>query len=159
MKKIIAIIVFLSVGYVYGQDNYKIKNLDVNTKYSDFGVSFYGGDAVYASSKKEDNKSQKNWTNGEPYLELYRGVIVGDGEIVESTPFSDKVNTKYHESNAVFTKDMSTVYFTRNNYFQNKYGKDSIGWNNLKMFRADVGNTEVNWRYTEPMVGKSRLIP
>lgn len=138
MKKLIAIIVFLSVGYVYGQDNYKIKNLDVNTKYSDFGVAYYGGDAIYASSKKVENKSRKNWTNGQPYLELYQGVIDGTGEIIDSNPFSDNVNTQYHESNAIFTKDLKTVYFTRNNYFKKHYGKDSIGWNNLKMFKADV---------------------
>lgn len=150
MKKIIAIIVFLSVGYVYGQDNYRIKNLDVNTKYSDFGVAYYGGDAIYASSKNLDNKSRKNWTNGQPFLELYQGVIDGTGEIIDSNPFSDNVNTKYHESNAIFTKDMKTVYFTRNNYFENHYGKDSVGWNNLKMFKADVGEAG-DWTNITPM--------
>ncbi len=141
MKKLISIVVFLTIGYVYGQENYNIKNLDVNTKYSDFGVSYYGGDAIYASSKKTNNKSKKNWTNGQPYLELYRGAIDGTGEIIDSDPFSNNVNTQYHESNAIFTKDMRTVYFTRNNYFQNHYGKDSLGWNNLKLFRADIDET------------------
>ena len=138
MKKIILAVVFLSVGYLYGQDNYQIKNLEVNTEYSDFGVSYYGGDAIYASSKTTDNKSRKNWTNGQPYLELYRGVIDGSGEIIDSDAFSDNIATKYHESNAIFTKNLKTVYFTRNNYFEDHYGKDSLGWNNLKLFRADV---------------------
>lgn len=150
MKKILAIIVFLNLGYVYGQDNYKIKNLDVNTKYSDFGVAYYGGDAIYASSKKVENKSRKNWTNGQPYLELYEGVIDGTGEIVDSNAFSDNVNTKYHESNAIFTNDLKTVYFTRNNYFDKHYGKDSIGWNNLKMFKADVMENG-EWSNITPM--------
>jgi outer membrane protein OmpA-like peptidoglycan-associated protein len=150
MKKIVTILVFLTVGYVYGQDNYSIKNLEVNTKYSDFGVSYYGGDAIYASSKKEDNKSRKNWTNGQPYLELYRGAIDSEGEITDSAAFSDNLNTKYHESNAVFTKDLSTVYFTRNNYFQNHYGRDSVGWNNLKMYKADVSELG-EWSNIVPM--------
>lgn len=150
MKKIILAIVFLSVGYVYGQDNYQIKNLDVNTKYSDFGVSYYGDDAIYASSKPQDNKSRKNWTNGQPYLDLYRGLIDGTGEIIDSEPFSDNIDTKYHESNAVFTKDLKTVYFTRNNYFDGDYRKDSLGWNNLKLFRADVGDSG-EWVNITPM--------
>ncbi len=150
MKKVIAIVVFLTVGYIYGQENYQIKNLDVNTKYSDFGVSYYGGDAIYASSKKDNNKSKKNWTNGQPYLELYRGAIDGTGEIIDSDPFSNNVNTQYHESNAIFTKNMKTVYFTRNNYFQNHYGKDTLGWNNLKLFKADVDN-EGEWVNIIPM--------
>ena len=133
MKKIILAIVFLTVGYVYGQDNYQIKNLEVNTKYSDFGVSFYQGDAIYASAKPQNNKSRKNWTNGQPYLDLFRGAIDGTGEIIDSSPFSDNIDTKYHESNAVFTKDMKTVYFTRNNYFENRYGKDTLGIYCLKM--------------------------
>jgi outer membrane protein OmpA-like peptidoglycan-associated protein len=150
MKKILIAIVFLTVGYVYGQDNYRVKNLDVNTKYSDFGVSYYGGDAIYASSKMDDNKSRKNWTNGQPYLELYRGAIDGTGEIIASDAFSDNLSTKYHESNAVFTKDLRTVYFTRNNYFEKHYGKDTLGWNNLKMFRADVDELG-DWTNITPM--------
>ncbi len=150
MKKILIAIVFLSVGYVYGQDNYRVKNLDVNTEYSDFGVSFYQGDAIYASSRIDDNKSRKNWTNGQPYLELYRGAIDGTGEIIDSDAFSDNLATKYHESNAVFTKDMRTVYFTRNNYFEDHYGKDTLGWNNLKMYKADVDDTG-DWTNVSPM--------
>ena len=139
MKKIIlTLAILLSIGYVYGQDNYRIKNLEVNTKYSDFGMGYYMGDAIYASSKPSGNKSQKNWTNGQPYLDLYRGAIDGTGEIVDSKPFSENLGTKYHESNAVFTNDGRTVYFTRNNYYNNRYGKDTLGWNNLKLFRADV---------------------
>ena len=150
MKNILTIVIFLTVGYVYGQDNYNIKNLEVNTEYSDFGVSYYGGDAIYASSKKDNNKSRKNWTNGQPYLELYRGAIDGTGEIIDSDAFSDNLSTKYHESNAIFTKDLKTVYFTRNNYFENHYGKDSIGWNNLKMYRADVADGG-EWSNIMPM--------
>jgi outer membrane protein OmpA-like peptidoglycan-associated protein len=137
-KAILIVIVLLTAGYIYGQENYRIKNLEVNTKYSDFGTSYYQGEIIYASSKPGGNKSQKNWTNGQPYLELYRGVITPDGEVVDSKPFSEQLNTKYHESNAVFTKDGKTVYFTRNNYFQKRYGLDTLGWNNLKLFRADV---------------------
>ncbi len=150
MKKIILALVFLSVGYVYGQDNYQIKNLKVNTKYSDFGVSYYGKKAVYASSKPQNNKSRKNWTNGQPYLDLYKGLITSSGEIVDSKPFSDKIDTKYHESNAIFTKDLKTVYFTRNNYYNGKYGKDRKGWNNLKLFRATITKSG-DWTNITPM--------
>ena len=150
MKNILTIVIFLTVGYVYGQGNYNIKNLEVNTEYSDFGVSYYGGDAIYASSKKDNNKSRKNWTNGQPYLELYRGAIDGTGEIIDSDAFSDNLSTKYHESNAIFTKDLKTVYFTRNNYFESHYGKDSIGWNNLKMYKADVADGG-EWSNIMPM--------
>jgi outer membrane protein OmpA-like peptidoglycan-associated protein len=125
---------------MYGQENYRVKNLGVNTKYSDFGTSFYQGDAIFASARPQDNESRRDWTNGQPYLDLYRGAIAGDGEIMDPTNFSEDLDTRYHESNAIFTKDGKTVYFTRNNYYMDRYGKDTMGWNNLKLFRADVGD-------------------
>lgn len=150
MKRFIFSLLILTVGYVYGQENYRIKNLSVNTKTSDFGTSFYQGDVIFASNGLSDNKSQKNWTNGQPYLELYRAAKAEDGELMDPKTFSDALNTKYHESNSVFTKDGKTVYFTRNNYFNQKYGKDSIGWNNLKLFRADV-DEKGKWSNVMPL--------
>lgn len=141
MKKLLFIIAILSVGYLFGQEDYRIKNLDVNTKYSDFGTTLFNGEAVFASARPSENKSTGNWTNGQPYLELFKGGVDGNGEIIDPKPFSNNLNTKYHESNLIFTKDGKTVYFTRNNYFQKRYGKDSLGWNNLKLFRADVDDT------------------
>ena len=44
MKKITLIIVLLFGAGVYSQ-NYNIKNIDANTKYSDFGVKYYGEDS------------------------------------------------------------------------------------------------------------------
>lgn len=44
--------------------------------------------------------------------------------------FSNSINTKMHESNAVFTKDGKKMYFTRNNFNNGKKGKD-----NKKRFR------------------------
>jgi hypothetical protein len=83
MKRIILAAMILAVGYVYGQDNYRVKNLEVNTKLSDFGPSYYQGDLIFASNGLDDNKSKKNWTNGQPYLELYRGAKSSDGEIMD----------------------------------------------------------------------------
>lgn len=138
MKKYLILIVLFSVGYLYGQDSYRIKNLEVNTKYSDFGTAWSNTDIVFASSRPSANKSSGNWTNGQPFLELFKGSADATGEVLNVKPLSDKLNTKYHESNAIFTKDGRSVYFTRNNYYDKRFGKDSIGWNNLKLFRADV---------------------
>ncbi len=108
---------------------------EVNTRYSDFGTSMYGDDVIFASSRPTDNRSRKEWTNGQPYLDLYRGRVGEEtGELYDVKNFSKRLSTKYHESNAVFTKDGKRVYFTRNNYYKGKYGKDSLGWNNLQGF-------------------------
>ncbi len=129
-------------------DNYKVKNLDVNTKYSDFGVTYLGDStAIYASTKKIDNTlKRKIWKqNQQPYLELYIGDLTSKGEIDNSKNFSQVINTKYHESNVTFTRDKKTVYFSRNNSIdgrkekKSKLGKDK-GWVLIQLYRATVAD-------------------
>ncbi|PQJ20965.1 hypothetical protein BST93_00525 [Nonlabens tegetincola] len=57
------------------------------------------------------------------------------------------LNTKFHESNAVFTKDGQTIYYTSNNYFNKKYKKvNEI--NKLKIFRLVKQKTDGEYRRT-----------
>lgn len=147
MKKVIFIIVLLVVSKMgFTQTQYSIKNLKMNTKYSDFGVAYYGdNDVVYSSSKRNGALRLSLWRpNKQPYLEMYKGSINEDGEINETGEFSTNLNTKFHESNVAFTTDNKTVYFSRNNYYKRKYGKDAKGWNNIKLFKASVNN-EGDW--------------
>ncbi len=144
MKLLKLIIVVLCVLYSFNsfsqKTNYDIKNLEINTKYSDFGVSFMDKNtAVFASSKPTGLIGKRVWKqNNQPYLNLFKGAINNDGEISNVTLFSRRISTKYHESDAVFTKDKKTVYFSRNNYFKHRYRKDSQGWNNIKMYKATI---------------------
>lgn len=152
MKQLLLLLGLMLITLIsYAQGEYKIKNIESNTEYSDFGLTFYQGDAVFASSRPSDNKSKKTWTNGQPFLDLYRATVNEEtGELSDVRDFSDKIDTKYHESNAVFTKDQKTVYFTRNNYYKNHYGKDTLGWNNLKLFKAEVDEAG-NWVHEQPL--------
>jgi hypothetical protein len=145
MKKHIIFIVFLLlVGFTASsqiEDRFEIKHLtDVNTKNSDFGVSYYGiNQVVFASSRKIRSLRNRTWRqNSQPYLDLYLGYVAENGDILGSTLFSSEINTRYHESNVAFTPDLKTVYFTRNNYFCKKYKKDEDGMNHLKLLRAHL---------------------
>lgn len=153
MKKI-TYLLFLFVGVLFAQeDSYEVKNIAENTKFSDFGVSFLGDNtAVFASSRKgKKSIRNKKWSgNKQPFLELYTGTVNDSGEIENLELFSDNINSKYHESNIIFTKDNKTVYFTSNNYYEKKFRKDSLGWNNLQMYRAEV-STDGTWNNITPM--------
>ena len=50
---------------------------------------------------------------------------------------SGQVNTDYHESSAIVTKDKKKMYFTRNNYTKGKLGKDKNKQVNLKIYSAE----------------------
>jgi len=136
----------IQLMFAQNEDRYTIKNIDANNKYSNFGTSYYGDNQiVFASPQKRSFVIQSNWKpNGQPFLDLFIGDIAVDGEIENIKTLSTSLNTKWHEADVVFSKDNNTVYFTRSNYFNGKYGKDKEGVNNLKLFIARVGSNG-NW--------------
>jgi len=82
--------------------------------------------------------------NDKPFLDIY---LLKNGDESKATKFNSKVNTKFHESTAVFTKDGSTVYFTRNNYTNNDLERDSQGVNRLKLYRGTLRDD--SWKIIE----------
>nr|WP_114902991.1 OmpA family protein [Kordia sp. SMS9] len=117
---------------------YRIENLGVNSPYSDFAPSFYLENNLVFSSARDTGVAQryKHKWNARPFLDLYGAEVADNGSLANVDKFSGKLNTKYHESTTVFTKDGNTMYFTRNNYYKGKYKKDRKGINKLKIFRA-----------------------
>ena len=118
-------------------DNFELNNLEINTPFSDFGVSNYDESLIFASSRNQNNKKY-NW-NDQPFLDIY--IYDFQGNIKE---ISGKVNTRYHESSTAFTKDGQTIYFTRNN--SKKNNENIIG---LKIFRAKLNRGK--WVNIEPL--------
>ncbi|MBL4745881.1 MAG: OmpA family protein [Flavobacteriaceae bacterium] len=146
MKKIALLILLLS-NIIFAQEtHFSIQNLSINTQYSDFGTAYLEDSTVVYASAKKDHRSIINriWKgNKQPYLELYKGTITKEGDIIGNDYFSDKINTKYHESNVTFSDDFKTVYFNRDNYNTGtrikraQEGKDK-GWVLIQLYKATV---------------------
>lgn len=115
----------------------EIKNLDFNSKYSDFGTVFNGDNLIFASSNGDDSEEKYGWNN-QPYLDLYKVFKYEDGNYSKPSAFSQSINTKFHESSAAYSPDFKTIYFTRNNYFKKRPKSDKEGINRLKLFRATL---------------------
>ena len=122
---------------------YKVEDAGINSKYSDYGSSFYLNKLVFSSSRDTGSLMQRKhkWTN-QHFTNLY---VTDLGE--EMTPgkvskLSKKVNSKFHESSAVFTKDGQTMYFTRNNFLDGKKGKDGKDITLIKIYKASFENNE-----------------
>lgn len=139
MKKTIFIIVLLIVSKVgISQSLYTIRNLEVNTKYSDFGVTYYDDTNVIFSSSK---RNLTPWDNMQPHqLNLYRGNIDNTGTITKTSDFLRHLDTRYNNSNAAFTSDKKTVYFNGNNYFKGMFTRGPDGWNTIKLFKAHINS-------------------
>ena len=150
MKKIniLITILLLSVSFSFAQDTerYTIKLLEeCNDELSNFGTTFYGDNQmIYSSPKKKAVMIKNNWKpNQQPFLELFLADIAEDGELVNRVKINKNVNTRYHESNVAFTKDMQTVYFSRDKYYQRHLDKDKVGMTHIAMYKADVISPEV----------------
>ncbi|WP_338409192.1 OmpA family protein [uncultured Flavobacterium sp.] len=118
--------------------HYTIENADsINSKYSDYGSAYFGDVLVFASARDTSKifSRKHKWTN-QSFTNLYQSNIKTNGNVAAATAFLKGVESKYNESSAVFTKDMQTMYFTRNNYIDGKKKKSSKKAVLLKIFKA-----------------------
>ncbi|WP_246035907.1 OmpA family protein [Winogradskyella algicola] len=116
------------------RDDIEIQNLEINTELSDFGTTEYENGIVFASARGGGRKYR--W-NEEPYLDLYTAEKTENG-FGEAKAIEGKVNTKYHESSAVFSPNGKYMFFTRNNFYRLKYKEDGTGVNRLQLYRATL---------------------
>ncbi|WP_010522056.1 OmpA family protein [Aquimarina agarivorans] len=119
---------------------YKVKNIVANSEYADFGPAYYGERLLFASARDTGVfvKRVHEWNN-KPFLDLYVGKIKEDsGELEGVKKFNRRINTKFHESTPVFTNDLKTMYFTRNNYNNGNYSQDENGTNKLKIYKSTL---------------------
>lgn len=135
------------------KNTFEVVKSSINSGFSDFGPMFYKDKLIFASNRDTGTivKRTHKW-NGQPFLNLYevdlekaKG-IAGKRDVKK---FSSKINTRYHESTPVFTKDGKTVYFTRNNYTDNEYQKSNDNVNKLKIYRAKLVNEK--WSEVEEL--------
>ena len=90
---------------------YQIQPMAKNTTNGDFGMSFYGEKVVFSSYRNKE-AGEYNW-NDKPYLDLFQAVVNDKGLLTRIEPFPDVINSKTHESNAAFSADGNTMYFSR----------------------------------------------
>ena len=122
--------------------DFELQNLDINTKFSDFGASLHNDKLVFASSRDQNGKIY-SW-NAQPFLDLFELDAEGNTQEV-----AGDINTKYHESSTSYTKDGTTVYFTRNNYYNGKFKKNSEDTHALKIYKATL--VDGKWTDIVPM--------
>ena len=116
---------------------YTIEDAGINSEFSDYGSSFSNNKLVFASARDTGGVSKKvfKWTN-QSFTNLYESPVKANGKLSEPKRFQSSINSIFHESTPVFTKDGTTMYFTRNNYLDGKKGKDSDRITLLKIYKA-----------------------
>ncbi|WP_291097002.1 MULTISPECIES: OmpA family protein [unclassified Flavobacterium] len=118
---------------------YTIADAGINSEYSDYGGSFLGNKLVFASARDTGSISKRvfAWTN-QSFTNFYASDLKEDGTLSKPKHFGNKINSKFHESTPVFTKDGKTMYFTRNNFLDGKKGEDAQKMTLLKLYKATL---------------------
>ena len=130
--------------------NYILEATKINTDQSDFSSAFFGPDKlIFSSTFQSSGQRDYQWT-GEPFLDLYIADIGEEGQLENTEQIEGDVNTSFHESSAVFTKDLDRVYFTRNNYKNGKKRADRKNTVRLKLLTATVDD-DGNWSDVEEL--------
>lgn len=113
-------------------NSYELVMMSKNKTNGDFGISFYGDKVAFASLRNAEGKAY-SW-NERPYLDLFSASVNENGQLINVQPFPEEINTKNHESSAVFTKDGKTMYFNRTGE-QKKIGEERFA--TVKIFKAE----------------------
>ena len=131
-------------------NRYKLKPLNINSKYIDYG-SFFINDTLYFSSSRNNRTGIARidtWNNGR-FLDIYTTVLdTVSNQYLKPKQLKGAVNSKFHESSVAITKDGKTMYFTTSNIaFLGEKSKNAI--THLKIYRATkVGD---KWKNIEDL--------
>ncbi|MCW5518077.1 OmpA family protein [Muriicola sp. Z0-33] len=118
---------------------YNIAPFEYNTQYSEFAPSLYKQGLLFSSDRDTGNLARYRHTwNSKDFLDLFKVNI--DSASNNAVRKMGNVNSRMHESTSITTKDGNTLYFTRNNFIDDKYVRDEEGVVRLKIFRAQLDN-------------------
>ena len=103
----------------------------------------YNNKLVFTSARDTGSLGQRihTWTD-QYFTSLYSSDLDENFNPNKVERFDNHLKSKFNESTPVFTKDSSTVYFTRNNYLDGKRGQNGSGITLIKIYKAVLKNNE-----------------
>ena len=131
-------------------DRYKIDSVDFNSEGADFSPAFFRKGLVFTSNRSKFSlvKRKHGWDNTN-FLQLYYTDHLSDS-IDKTVPFSQRLNTRFHEGPLTFYDNYEKVIFTRNNYNKSKVGKSEDETIHLQLYLADRRNIGEEWKRPQP---------
>lgn len=124
--------------FLLSRDRYTVKNLGFNSPGYDFSSASYDGGLIYSSSRDSSKaiSREHTWT-GTQFFDMW--YVKGDKtSFGKPQSLKGDAATKYHEGAVSFMGDSKKVYYTRNNYFDNKVKTSDDKIVKLKIYESDV---------------------
>lgn len=105
---------------------YKVENVAaLNTKYSDFGVSYVDKTyrkISYTSARQESTGKSVDGGTGEKFQDLFEAVVDKKGKWSTPKPMLAGINSEANDGAACFDRKGSDMYFTRCDFEKGKVG-------------------------------------
>lgn len=133
------------------KSNFEIGIMKLNSSSADFGGYPYLNKSIVVISARENNPIKRIWAgNGENFLDYY---LYDENRKIKR--FKAAYNAKFHEGPLCMHPNGKWVFFTRNNVAKGKFRKDVKGIQNLKIYRADIGENGKWKNITELKINSS----
>lgn len=114
----------------------KVQGVSINSPGTELSPGLHNGQLVFASDRSGGRSD--TW-NDAPYLDLFMAQLDAPGQVRDPEPLH-ALNTRYHESNATFSKDGKEVWFDRNNFHQGRRGRNNKGVMEMRIYgRTSAG--------------------
>lgn len=112
---------------------------------SNFSPRFYKSGLMFVSDREHPARvSNRNPYTGKNTYDIFFVKLTEFDNWLKPEPIIGDVNGIFNEGPCAFTAGSDTMYFTRNNYLEDKASKNEDNLSTLKIFRAVFKNAE--WR-------------
>ncbi len=125
---------------------YTVTNVQaINTSNSEFSPYVFKNKLLFIAERARFDFTgyERNDYNGQPYLNLYEAPIQGN-VVKKEKPFSNAVNSEYHDGPGCLSADGTTLYFTRVSYVNKRNFV-----NQSKIYTA--AGTAKSWKKIKPL--------
>lgn len=116
----------------------------VNTGKDEFGAIMFGDKLLFSSDREVTGAVDREhtWTDRD-FHQVYASTRTEkdsstfDYSYSKPKYYDTKLNSKFHDGPLCFSRDGKNIFFTRNNLFKGRIGKDEEGVIKLKIFYAE----------------------
>lgn len=120
-----------------GDTLYKVRNLDFNSQYADFGGSFNEMSFVFTSSRNYVNKGLYERDNT-PYLAIYKIENPKTDSVDAVSLFSKELTTDFHDGTATFSPNSKYLYYASSYQTGKRKVFEGDKKNYFKIYKVDM---------------------
>jgi outer membrane protein OmpA-like peptidoglycan-associated protein len=138
----------LASGIFNATEKNFLKKVNFNSKYNDFGAVALNDQIVFTSSSDEGVSVKRIYAwDGQPLLDMYQTLMEG-ASAETAKKLEGDVNTIHHDGPATFSADGTKMYFSRNNFYENKKITNDKGVMLMGIFSAEL--IDGKWTNVKP---------